>query len=120
MSPVRVAVLKRGRSVKVVAAQTGFPLVAPLGGVGIRLVSGNQATCSFFHAGTVVTDEPGRFEARGPGAISASCDQVTLASGVPGSGVINPGLPPPPYDPGDPTGGFCGGDRLCPELPLTQ
>ena len=105
---------------KVVAAQTGFPLVAPLGGVGIRLVSGSQATCSFFHAGTVVTDEPGRFEARGPGTISASCDQVTLASGVPGGGVINPGLPPPPYDPGDPTGGFCGGDLLCPELPLTQ
>ena len=119
ISPVRVAVLKRGQSVKVVAAQTGFPLVAPLGGVGIRLVSGNQATCSFFHAGTVVTDEPGRFEARGPGAISATCDQATLASGVPGGGVINPGLPPPPYDPGDPSGGFCGGDLLCPELPLT-
>src|SRR5262249_16453781 len=50
---------------------------------------------SYFHAGTVVTDVPGRFEARGPGALSPSCDRVTLAGGVPGGGGYNPGLPRP-------------------------
>jgi cysteine-rich repeat protein len=112
VSPVRVAVLRQGRSIKVVARRTGFALAAPLVGVGLRLVSGTLATCSYFHAGTVVTDVPGRFEARGPGAVSASCDRVTLSGGVPGGGTYNPGLPP--FDPGDPTGGLCGGDLLCP------
>ena len=117
ISPVRSAVLKDGRSIKVNARATGFLLNAPLAGVGIRLVSGTLATCSFFHAGTVVMDDPGRFEARGPGAISPACDRTTLAQGVPGGGVLNPGLPEPPYDPGDPSGGFCGGgELLCPVL----
>ncbi|HJW70492.1 MAG TPA: hypothetical protein VJ829_14135 [Candidatus Binatia bacterium] len=80
--------------------------------MGLRLVSGTLATCSYFHTGTVVTEVPGRFEARGPGALSASCDRVTLAGGVPGGGEYNPGLPP--SDPGDPSGGFCSGDMLCP------
>jgi hypothetical protein len=111
-SPVRVAVLRQGRSIKVVARSTGFALDTPLVGVGLRLVSGTLATCSYFHAGTVVADVPGRFEARGPGALSPSCDRVTLAGGVPGGGGYNPGLPP--SDPSDPSGGFCGGDMLCP------
>ncbi len=114
LSPVRSATLKRGRSIKVVAPATGFPLATPLGGVGIRIVGGTLATCSLFHAGTVVSDVTDRFEARGPGALSASCDHTTLSSGVPPGGVINPGLPLPPYDPGDPSGGFCGGELICP------
>lgn len=114
ISPVRLAVLKGGQSIKVVAPATGFLLDAPLGGVGIRLVAGTVATCSLFHAGTVVAEELGRFEARGPGAVSAGCDRTTLGLGVPAGGVINSGLPSPPYDPGDPSGGFCGGDLLCP------
>src|SRR5262249_7043278 len=111
-SPVRAAVLRQGRSIKVVARSTGFALDTPLVGVGLRLVSGTLATCSYFHVGTVVTDVPGRFEARGPGALSPSCDRVTLAGGVPGGGEYNPGLPP--SDPSDPSGGFCSGDMLCP------
>jgi hypothetical protein len=111
-SPVRAAVLRQGRSIKVVARSTGFALDTPLVGVGLRLVAGTLATCSYFHAGTVVTDVPGRFEARGPGALSPSCDRVTLAGGVPSGGEYNPGLPP--SDPGDPSGGFCSGDMLCP------
>ena len=116
ISAVRVAALNGGRSIRVVANATGFPMTSPLAGVGIRLVSGTLATCSFFHAATVVTDEPGRFDARGPGAISSTCDRTTLAQGVPDGGVLNPGLPPPPYDPGDPGGGFCRSQELCPIL----
>jgi len=83
-------------------------------GVGVRLVIGTVATCSFFPASTVVTSEPGRFEARGPGALSERCDRTTLAGGVPG-GDRNPGLPPD--DPIDPGGGFCCDVEICPILP---
>jgi cysteine-rich repeat protein len=116
ISPVRVAALKGSKGIRVVATATGFPMTSPLVGVGIRLVSGALATCSFFHAATVATDEPGRFDARGPGATSSACDRTTLAQGVPNGGVLNPGLPLPPYDPGDPSGGFCGPLELCPIL----
>ena len=115
ISPVRTVGLKGGRSVKVVAPAVGFPLTTALGGVGIRLAGGTLSTCSLFHAGTVATDVADRFETRGPGATSGSCDRTTLSSGVPPGGAINPGLPEPPYDPGDPSGGFCGGrDLICP------
>src|SRR5262249_9252145 len=114
ISPVRLVLLKGGRSLKVVAPATGFLLDAPLGGVGIRLVPGTGALCSPCDAGTGAAEGLGRFEARGPGAVSAGCDRTTLGLGVPTGGVINPGLPLPPYDPGDPSGGFCGGDLLCP------
>lgn len=67
----------------------------------------------------VVLADTGRFRlgiSRGGtgfvGALPASCDRVTLARGVPGGGGYNPGLPP--SDPGDPSGGFCSGDMLCP------
>lgn len=115
LSSVRVAVVKRGRTVKVAAARVGVSLASPLMGVGIRLVAGTLSTCSFFPASTVVTSEPGRFEARGPGAVTASCDATTLAGGVPG-GDPNPGLPPD--DPTDPGGGFCTGFEICPILNL--
>jgi hypothetical protein len=76
-------------------------------------VAGTLATCSFFPASSVVTSEPDRFEARGPGAFSETCDRFTLAGGVPG-GEPNPGLPPD--DPEDPGGGFCTGQEICPIL----
>lgn len=114
-SPVRVALVNRGRNLKLSARSVGFSLDAPLVGVGIRLVSGTLATCSFFPASSVVRTEPGRFEAKGPGAISETCDQITLGGGVPG-GDPNPGVPPD--DPGDPGGGFCTGREICPILPV--
>jgi cysteine-rich repeat protein len=113
-SPVSVALVNRGKNLKLIARSTGFALDGPLVGVGIRLVSGTLATCSFFPASSVVRTEPGRFEAKGPGAISETCDRITLAGGVPG-GDPNPGLPPD--DPGDPGGGFCTGREICPVLP---
>ena len=106
ISSVRVVALNQGRTIKILARRTGFPLTNPLPGVGVRLVAGTVATCSFFPASSVVTDVPGKFEARGPGAIATSCDRTTLSQGVPG-GELNPGLPP--EDPGDPGGGWCGG-----------
>src|SRR4029450_8095717 len=70
ISPVRTVGLEGGRSLKVVAPEAGFPLTTPLGGAGIRTVGGTPATCSLFHAGTIVTDVPGRFAAGGPGGCS--------------------------------------------------
>jgi cysteine-rich repeat protein len=112
-SPIRLALVLRGRSLKVMGRSAGFSLATPLMGVGIRLVAGTLATCSFFPASSVVTSEPDRFEARGPGAFSETCDRFTLAGGVPG-GEPNPGLPPD--DSEDPGGGFCSGQEICPIL----
>jgi cysteine-rich repeat protein len=106
-SSVRIALLDRGRRIKVLARRTGYSLTTPLTGIGIRLVAGTLATCSLFPTGTVLVDAPGLFEARGPGAIAPACDLTTLSQGVPpGGGDLNPGLPPD--DPHDPSGGFCG------------
>jgi cysteine-rich repeat protein len=113
---VRLAALVRGRSIRVVGRVAGFGLTDPLTGVGIRLVGGTMATCSLFPASTVREDSPGRFEARGPTPILASCDRATLGLGVPGGGELNPGLPPD--DPGDPGGGFCRDQTTCPIEPI--
>jgi hypothetical protein len=106
----------RGRSVKVVGRWAGFSLTAPLTGVGIRLVGGTLATCSLFPGSTVLRDAPGIFEARGPTPVLVRCDSATLGQGVPDGGDLNPGLPP--TDPGDPGGGFCRSEEICPILPL--
>jgi hypothetical protein len=88
-SPVRVAVLKDGRTLKVVAKDVGFALTSVLSGVGIRLVTGSLATCSYFHVGTVVTDVPGRFEARDAGPYFVSCDRGTLSVGSPSGAFVD-------------------------------
>lgn len=113
---VRAAAVQRGRSIKLRAEWTGFPLTDPLTGIGIRLVGGTLATCSLFPGSSVLNDAPGIFLARGPTPVLARCDRETLGLGVPdGGGELNPGLPPD--DPGDPGGGFCSGDLICPILP---
>ncbi len=118
-SPVRVASIVRGRSIKVTGRAVGFTLTDPLTGVGIRLVGGTLAACSLFPASSVLIDAPNRFEARGPTPILASCDRATLGLGVPaGGGELNPGLPPD--DPGDPGGGFCRDEMICPIDPILQ
>ena len=106
ISSIQIALLDRGRKIKVLARRTGYSLTTPLTGIGIRLVTGTLATCSLFPTGTVLVDAPGVFEARGPGAIAPACDIGTLSQGVPPGGDLNPGLPPD--DPDDPSGGFCG------------
>lgn len=113
ISPVRTVGLKGGRSLKVVAPEAGFPLTTPLGGAGIRTVGGTPATCSLFHAGTIVTDVPGRFEACGPGAFRRAATARPLVR-RPAGRRDQPRPAPPPYDPGDPSGGFCGGELICP------
>jgi cysteine-rich repeat protein len=117
-SGVKVAAMTRGRSLKVVGRSVGFALTGPLTGVGLRLVGGTLAACSFFPASSVVTDAPDRFEARGPTPILPSCDRATLGLGVQGGGDLNPGLPPD--DPGDPGGGFCRDEQICPIDPILQ
>lgn len=113
---IRVAAVVRGRSVKVAGRWAGFALTDPLTGVGIRLIGGTLATCSLFPGSTVVSDAPGIFSARGPTPVLMHCDRATLAQGVPDGGELNPGLPPD--DPGDPGGGFCPPDLICPILPI--
>jgi cysteine-rich repeat protein len=115
---VRIAALMCGRSIQVAGRSAGFGLTNPLTGVGIRLVGGTMAACSMFPGSTVVRDAPGRFEARGPTPVLASCDRATLGLGAPTGGELNPGLPPD--DPGDPGGGFCRSAEICPIEPILQ
>ena len=62
---IHVVKLRDGKTLKVVTRDAGFPMTQPLIGVGIRLVTGQLATCSYFPIGTgIVVDEPGHFEAR--------------------------------------------------------
>jgi cysteine-rich repeat protein len=89
ISPVRVAVLKHGRLLKIVARDTGFPLDKPLAGVGIRLVAGDVAMCSYFHVGTVVADVPGYFEARDAGPFFGDCNAGILSAGSPSGAFVD-------------------------------
>ena len=87
-SLVRAAVLKDGRLLKVVAKDAGFPLDQPLSGVGIRLVAGSLAMCSYFPVGTtVVTDVPGHFEGRD--GYPVPCDRGTLSAGSPSGAFVD-------------------------------
>ncbi len=115
---IKATAVVRGRSIKVSGRWAGFSLTDPLIGVGIRLVGGALATCSLFPGSTVVSDAPGIFSARGPTPVLMRCDRGTLAQGIPdgGGGELNPPLPPD--DPGDPGGGLCPPDLICPILPI--
>ncbi|MFN8546033.1 MAG: hypothetical protein U0807_17780 [Candidatus Binatia bacterium] len=75
ISPIKTAVLKEGKLLKIVAAVTGLDLASPLGGVAVRFVTGTLRSCAFFEPETVVKDEPGLFVARYSAASAlADCD----------------------------------------------
>jgi cysteine-rich repeat protein len=66
ISPVRVATVIPGKSIKLTAARAGFSLAAPLTGVGIRLVSGVAAACTIFPPSAVVKNTPSESRPRDP------------------------------------------------------
>jgi hypothetical protein len=81
ISPVKVAVLRSGRTLKVVARSVGLPLAGPQGAVGVRVTTGSLRSCALFDAGTVRRDQAGRFSARGAVAAAlADCDDASLGA----------------------------------------
>jgi hypothetical protein len=94
-TPVRRAVLRQGRTFKVVLDEAGLALAAPQGAVGIRIRTGALRNCARFAGTAVVTDKAGLFV--GQDASAAALPDCTtnallgLAPSPPtcGDGVIN-------------------------------
>ncbi len=91
ISEVRVALLKEGRLVKIVATRTGLALAAPQLSVGVRITTGSLRNCALFNTPTIQRDEAGLFKARkAPPAVD--CQTATLrglaSTPVCGDGII--------------------------------
>jgi hypothetical protein len=61
ISPVRVALLRQGETLKLVAKDAGLPLATPLGAVGIRITAGAIRNCARFSGTAIRKDEAGTF-----------------------------------------------------------
>jgi len=105
ISPLRLALLRQGRTLKIVAKDAGLPLAAPLGAVGIRITTGNTLrNCARFAGPTVRKDEAGAFVGS-----HATADAIVDCSDA----SMN-GLPPACEVSGSPAcGGTCSGDGVC-------
>jgi hypothetical protein len=116
-SPVRLALLKEGRVLKVSAKAVGLPLVAAQGAVGIRITTGTLRSCARFDAAAVRKDVPGKFVAKGALAMMlADCSDASLGGGsgtttTATSSTSSTTLAPCAMDP-DPFEPTCGG--ACP------
>jgi hypothetical protein len=123
-SPVRLAILKEGRLLRVVAGATGLPLAGPQGAVGIRVVTGTRRSCALFDAATIRKDEAGRFLAKGAVASSLTdCADVSLGgttttttstTATTSTSTTQPqpcGVIPDPYEPT--CGGTCPPGETC-------
>jgi hypothetical protein len=116
-SPVRLAILKQARVLKVDARLAGLPLAGPQGAVGIRIVTGTLRTCALFGPATIKRDEPGRFVARNALAASITdCSDVSLGGPTPSTTTTSTTLPGCQLidDPFEPTcGGACPPGEQC-------
>jgi hypothetical protein len=64
-APARVAIVKAGRLLKVVARSTGITLdEASQGSIGVAVTIGATTYCALFDGGSIRRDQPGRFIAR--------------------------------------------------------
>jgi len=76
---VKVALIKGGRTLKIVSKAVGIPLPGALGAVGVRVTTGDVRNCALFTLGTIVKDEPGKYVARGAsGDAVADCSDASL------------------------------------------
>jgi hypothetical protein len=82
-SPVKLAVLKRGTMLKLVARATGLALAGPQGAVGIRVTVGSARSCAHFDGSTVARDRAGRFVGKGARAARLpDCSDASLGAGT--------------------------------------
>ena len=91
-TPVRRAVLRQGRSLKVVLDDVGLAMTAQQVAVGIRITTGTLRSCARFAGSSVVTDRAGLFVGHAaPADALADCATSTLLGLAPtcGDGEIN-------------------------------
>jgi len=79
---VKVALIKGGRTLKIVSKAVGIPLPGGLGNVGVRVTTGDVRNCALFTAETIVKDEPGKYIAQGA-AVDAVADCSDASLGCP-------------------------------------
>jgi hypothetical protein len=81
-SPVKVAILKQGKMIKITAAEMGLALAATQGRVAIRVTTGSLRSCAVFGPGSIKRDAAGNFMAvRAPVPAITDCSNASL-SGV--------------------------------------
>jgi hypothetical protein len=61
---VKVAIIKGGRTLKIVSKAVGLPLPGGLDAVGVRVTTGDVRNCALFTLETIVKDEPGHYVAQ--------------------------------------------------------
>ncbi|MCW5893718.1 MAG: hypothetical protein KIT14_24655 [bacterium] len=82
-SPVKVAVLKQGKLLKITAAATGLALAGPQGRVAVRVTTGTLRSCAVFAAGAIRRDVAGSFTAVNAAAPAiADCSDASLGGGA--------------------------------------
>ena len=81
---IKVALIKGGRTLKIVSKAVGIPLPGGLGAVGVRVTTGDVRNCALFTASTILKDEPGKYAAHSAlaGAIG-DCSDASLGCGAP-------------------------------------
>ena len=102
ISPVRVAVLREGKTLKLLAKDAGLPLAGAQGAVGIRVTTGTLRSCARFSGSTIRKDEAGAFVAsRALANALFDCSDDSM-NGVPPACDVSPSC-----------GGTCSGDGVC-------
>jgi hypothetical protein len=106
ISPVRVAVLRDGKTLKIVAKDAGLPLAVAQGAVGIRITTGTLRNCARFAGSTIRKDEPGAFVASRstPDPLFLDCSDTSMNGEPPACDVT-------PYPACG--SGTCPGDGVC-------
>lgn len=80
-TPIRLARLKDGKTLKLVARDVGLALAGAQGSVAIRITTGGVRSCALFGPGNafVLRDEPNRFQAKSATASGlADCSAASL------------------------------------------
>ena len=84
-SPVRAALLRDGKVLRITGTETGLPLDTMLGRLAVRFTTGSLRSCGILDTASIVGDAPGRFVARNAAApVVADCSNLSL--GVPACG----------------------------------
>lgn len=88
-SAVKVALIKGGRTLKIVSKQAGLPLLGTEGQVGVRVTTGTTRNCALFSGDDVQKDAEGKLIAKTSSTDGlADCSDAALGCGGSPSGAF--------------------------------
>lgn len=86
-SAVKTAVLRSGRTLRIVGRSVGISLPVATGRLGVRFTTGSLRSCAVFDEPSIAVDDPDRFVARNASApAAASCSSGSLGLSTCGNG----------------------------------